>query len=301
MSEGYVKQLLDPLQTLHLLRRVPIFCGDLLKTRLTATNRVNGNNAQAYNHVPAANRISYFDLRVVHEDSERLELKIENQEISTQFKSGILIKTAKRLRPCYYLPYLLNGVTRMKLSPPQGYTGDPIEFFATAAIDGCSVYVEGPAATPKVSHANANAVAPAPLMRTQQLAELEHVRLGRVQAKITDMDNRMNIIKKGQATVVDRPHYMSADTALGRAGAMQAFANAHGFRLDQVVEYIPMGAVIGVMTNGQWKFFLQKFGSFGYYSNKPTPQSPPKGYKSTYYVLAANEFWPANSAGARIF
>lgn len=291
MSEGYVKRLLNAADTLNVLREMPIRCNDLLKNRLTATSRTSvGGQVQNYEHVAADDRVTYFDLRVDNIPSLHLNLVTEDQQVSTQFRSGIIFKTAKELRPCFYLPYRARGTTRMKLSPPPTYNGDEIRFFATATIDGCSVYVEGPAATPKVTHANAQNISPAPTVG----GETDLQKQQRIQNKIANMDQRLGIIKKGATTVIERGDYIE-DFAPGRTLVKQQFANAKGIPIGQVTDYQPFGAVVGVKQGTDWAFFLQKC---GYFSYRPAPTA---NERSEYYVLSAQEFWPNNTGGFRVF
>lgn len=292
MSEGYVKRLLDPADTVNVLMEMPIVTNDHFKNRLTATSRTSGVVVQNYEHVLPGDRVSYFDLRVDNMTSKHLDLHVESVSTSANYKSGLIFKTWKNLRPCYYLPYRKQGTTRMKLSPPPGYAGDEVLFFSTATIDGCSVYVEGPAATPKVSHLNALQIAPPPSPKAPPETDL--AKQGRIAAKIQDMDARMNIIKKGPATVIERPDYIE-DFAPGKTAAKQQFANSKHIPLTQVTDYQPFGAVVGVFSNGGWKFFVQKNGRFQY---RPTPVAPEV---AEFQVLSATEFWPSNVGGFRIF
>jgi hypothetical protein len=288
MSGKYVQRLLNPADSLNVLLEIPVRCNDLLKNVLGPTARDAGGVVQNYEHVPAADRVTYFDLRVDNFPSLHLNLVTESQQASATFKSGTFFKTAKSLRPCHYLPYRKNGTTRMKLAPPPGYAGDEISFFATATIDGCSVYVEGPPATPKVSHLNAAHVSPTPTA-----PETDVAKQARITNKVADMDARMNLIKKGPATVVERPNYVE-DFAPGQAAAKQRFATSKGIPVAQVLSYEPFGAVVGVRSGGNWKFYLQKNGAFSY------RMTPTAKQQSAYMVLSASEFWPNNTGGFRV-
>ena len=156
MSDGYVKKLLDPAKRGAVIRTLPIRTGDLRKDLLEDKQVAIPMGGQFdYLHVAKANRIAYFDIRPENWPSDHLQLFVEDVQVSTQFRSG---RNAKTLRPLFYLPYQRNNIARMKLSEPGTYNGPPVRFFTTAMIDGCSVYIEGPGATPKVSHANAQAV-----------------------------------------------------------------------------------------------------------------------------------------------
>jgi hypothetical protein len=291
VSQGYVKRILNPTDTLGVLQTMPIRCNDFFKNRLTPTSRTVGINTQNYEHVANASRVTYFDLRVDAIPSRHLNLHTETVQTSAAFKSGIVFKSWKDLRPCYYLPYRRNGTTRMKLNEPAGYAGDPINFFATATIDGCSVYVEGPAGSPKVAHTNASNVAPAPAMG---VVESDLQKAARIGLKIQNMDVRMNIIKKGVSTVVERPDYIE-DYGPGQTAMRQQFANSKGIPLAQVTSYQPFGAVIGIRSGGNWTFYLQKNGTFDY---RPAPMG---ALVSAYMVLSATEFWPNNPGGFRVF
>jgi len=288
MAGGLVELLMDPGTTLDTLRRVPLSTGDFMKNRLVAKERrdVMNNLLLAYEHVPAADRICYFDVRAMPGTGEVREFVIEPQVKSTQFKSGTIFKTAKRLRPIFYLPYRRNGTTRMKLEQPPGWAGGEVSFFATATIDGCSVYIEGPANTPKVTHANAQAVQPT--LATDTFAQKQV----KIQAKIQAMDTRLQNLKKGPAAVVERPAYMIDDPVQVQT-AKQQFALQKGIPLAQVSGYSPFGAVVGVKGGGTWTFFMQKCGAFDY-----TP--PGAGAQRSYTVLEAQEIFPNGGASIRM-
>ncbi len=291
MAGGYVRKILDEQKILGVLQSVPIYCDDLLRDQLTkkVVLDLTGNEvfdqgptlqAQDYLHLGKDKRISYFDLRPEVQTNGRpwLKMHIEVGQQSTTLQSG---GKDKELRPIFYLPYQQNGTTRMKLKPAPGYAGDEVRFFATATINGCSVYVEGPAETPKVTHGNAGDFAKfsasAPWDQKSQ----------RIQAKSTFMDQRFAPLRGAQATVVDRPTYMAAaqnDITIAR----QIFATRMAVPLNDVYEntYNPIGAVVGLKgSTASWKFYLQKNVSFGY---KPRQG----GYASGFVVIQAVEIWP---------
>ena len=293
MSKGYVDKILDPAKALNLLQHMPLMTGDLGKSvhRLEGSRYTKDllsakakNYAGAagpatlnYEHVAAADRVSYFDLDVDPTPSPHLELHLEEAQVSTTIIRG---KGGKVLRPIFYLPYRQSGTTRMKLASPPG-GGDEVRFFATATIDGCSVYIEGDPATPKVSHLNAAHVAVMP-----QRGETEANKLLRVQQKSADMDARLNVIKKGPAGVVERKDYI-ADTALGQTQMRQMFADRNHLPHANVFEYQPFGAVVGLKSGASWTFYLQKCGRFAYRKKPGGPSF------SAFMVIEARECWPA--------
>lgn len=295
MAGGYVKKILDPQQSLDVLREVPIVTGDLGKTHHPITaNRYSKdllspkqrNYVAAgvpakydYLHVSRADRVSYFDLIRDDMPSKHLRLHLEAVQLSATVQTGKLFKTAKSLRPIFYLPFQMNKTTRMKLEADAGHGGQEVQFFATATIDGCSVYIEGPPAAPKVSHLNASNVAPA------NAGESEAAKLARVQQKSAAMDVRLGRVKKGVATVIERKDYI-ADTAAGQTMLKTGFANRKHIAPALVLDYQPFGAVVGVKNAGTWTFYLQKCGRFRY-----TDVARGKDVDE-FMVLEARECWP---------
>ena len=210
MSEGYVAKILDPAKILNLLQHVPLATGDLGKTtHPMATSRYTKDllSRKSKNHAggrrPSATstwRLGPGQLLRYACRSHAVAasgLHLEETRVSSSLMRGFISKSGKKLRPIFYLPYRQKGTTRMKLAEPPGYAGEEVKFFTTATIDGCSVYIEGSPATPKVSHLNASHVAPIP-----RGGETEANKLLRVQQKSANMDARISIIKKGAATVV---------------------------------------------------------------------------------------------------
>ena len=286
MSGGVVRKLLDPTQTLRTLRKHPLATGDHLKSVLAAKQKldIHNNLLLAYEHVPQAQRICWFDIRP--DVGETYRLWVEPQVVSTQFLTGRVKPHAKTLRPIFYLPYRKNGTTRIKLEEPPGWMGGPVSFFTTAMIDGCSVYVEGPATSPKVTHANAMSVQPTLSTDTYPQKQVK------IAAKINVMDNRLQHIKKGTAHVVERPAYMIEDPLQVQA-VKQRFATAWGIAVGDVTGYAPFGAVVGVKSGAAWTFYLQKNGSF-YYDEVGT-----RG-KTGYMVLDVCEIFPNGGALVRL-
>jgi hypothetical protein len=98
------------------------------------------------------------------------------------------------------------------------------------------------------------------------------------------MDARLQNLKKGPATVVERPDYMIEDPVQVQA-AKQHFANLKGLPLTEVTAYSPFGAVVGVRSGGNWTFYMQKCGAFDH-------GTPPGPTARSYIVLDALEIYP---------
>lgn len=277
MSGGYVKRLLNSRTRLEVLQAMPIKTGDLRRGVLA--DKRSADAALDYKHVPKASRISYFDLRVEALPSPFLQLFTENQVTSTQFTSGRNFKT---LRPLFYLPFLLNNTTRMKLSEPDDYEGPPVRFFTTAMIDGCSVYIEGPPETPKVTHSNAKAVQPTRTTDTWLQKQ------AKIAAKTQAMDARQTHIQKRVTTVVERNNYIDDDPLLVQQ-LKARFALTKGVPASHVIEYQPFGSVLGFKDDTTWSFWLQKCGRFEW---KQRATDTLRQYKITNWVIETREVWP---------
>lgn len=282
MAEGYVRKLLNSGTRMGILRTMPICTGDERKALLqnkAKDDPITGNRLLDYFHVDKADRICYFDLRRAAFpwfEASYLNLCLEDTLVSAQYKSDDEWKT---LRPCFYLPYVLNSTTRMKLSEPTTYNGPPVRFFATAAIDGCSVYIEGPAATPKVTHANAQNVRPTTATDTWKKKR------SKIRTKIQTMDTRYEHLQKQNATVVERTDYI-IDKPSRQTRAQADFARRIGIPATQVTSYQPFGTVVGFKDGNSWKFYMQKCAQFDY------TRTPGGANKAQYVVLSACEIWP---------
>lgn len=292
MAGGYVARILNPQKIHGVLTQTPLFCGDhgsALLSKKTVLDGLGtevfdataGGGAQDYLHLAKGSRISWFDLRPEAQNSGKVWLKmhIEQQQQSASLVSK---KNPKNLRPIFYLPYQQNRTTRMKLGADPGYTGPDVTFFATATVNGCSVYVEGSPAAPKVSHSNASAHS-----GTNAGGDSWAVKLARAQAKSQFMDQRYGHLRKGPTTVVERANYVAGSTPeIDQAAA--AFARTMRVPLTAVYKdtYNPIGAVVGLKhADGNWKFWVQSNVDFGFRPREG-------GYKNGSVVFRVQELWP---------
>ncbi|RKI40788.1 hypothetical protein D7Y27_19875 [Corallococcus sp. AB004] len=144
--------------------------------------------------------------------------------------------------------------------------GSHANYFVTAALQGCSIFVTGDPASPTVYHLNANSAgANAPN------------EAARYQAKIQVMEARFNAARRTlggsqQSSASASMHdYMpgmlstAGTTQLeyerGVSGAPWYDVGTHGFRsfwkVDQD-ELMQFGTVFGVRESGRWSFYFQK-------------------------------------------
>ena len=82
--------------------------------------------------------------------------------------------------PIFFLPWAADHVVKIKLSDPRVNPGGDVKIFFTAAVDGCSVFVEGDPSNPTVYHANAMSHNPGTL-DPNVTAEMINLRRARAQ------------------------------------------------------------------------------------------------------------------------
>jgi hypothetical protein len=288
MSGGYVKSLMD--DPLTLLRETPIATGDFLKAQLEPKSQ----NTLDYYHVPPEKRVSWFDVSKDLGDyrtEPKLVLHVETNRRSTEedLQRGRVFRRGKALEPLFYLPFVLNELTRMKLEAPKGAK---VNFFTTAMIDGCSVYVEGPATSPKVTHANAQAVE---TTSTGDDWGTKQIKIGK---KTKHMTDQFALIKKGAAAVVERPNYIVEDPTQLLL-VVQDFKRKRGLADDVEVQYAPFGAVVGFRNKfGNWTFYVQKNGVFSF--DGPSQSGTRMVQYICNRVLSLDELWPNGNGNFKL-
>ncbi len=221
-------------------------------------------------------RIQYFDVCAPAGQGAFQSLTLA--QCPANSKTPVCLKLRSRPQhtsiPVYYLPYDLNQHRRMTLVDKQHVGG--VELFLTDIVDGCSVYVEGTAANPSVSHLNANkehAVGNAALPpKTQPVAlkaDWKH--------KADHMNNRYQNapqpkrVAQGanleQARRVDYKHYglrLAADETnfVNSLAALQLNGRVPntvgGIAVAGLDIVHAAGCVFGVHALGTWSFHVQR-------------------------------------------
>ena len=123
----------------------------------TTFTEVRGDNKVAYCHITSAGTVNPLP-----SDGSPLASYSRDQNLLVM---RITYQPAADAVPCYYLPWKLNHLMRMKLKPsPKHPARDPgqqilqPELFVTAALQGCSVLVSGTPDQPVVAHVNAQRI-----------------------------------------------------------------------------------------------------------------------------------------------
>jgi hypothetical protein len=123
----------------------------------TTFTEVRGDNKVAYCRITSAGNVNPLP-----SDGSPLSSYTQDQNLLVM---RVTYQPAADAVPCYYLPWKLNQLMRMKLKPspnhPARGAGQQVlqpELFVTAALQGCSVLVSGTADQPVVAHANAQRI-----------------------------------------------------------------------------------------------------------------------------------------------
>lgn len=158
--------------------------------------------------------------------------------------------------PCYFLPwYRTGGAVEMKI-PGRGDgpgSDDHPHFFLTAALSGCSIYVEGPANAPRVFHCGTEFNTPA----------------DREASEFWDSLVRKYELKLSAAESIHSRDYMTPTRGARGQGTFDETV-AKGMLQKQYDRQLRIettsnwGAVFGVRRGADWSFYLQENSSITY-------------------------------------
>jgi hypothetical protein len=162
-------------------------------------------------------------------------------------------------QPAYFLPWDESGaIVKLRISAKGTNNPDPDVFF-TAAINGCSVFVQGTASSPTVYHAGGNTGRSDhnDAARFWRHALINHVKTSRT--------------AQGRGKVqgeVNKTEYVKTPGTVGNATTPTAdqYERELKARLDKkgsftVTMVNPWGCVFGVRTGTDWEFYLQENGT----------------------------------------
>lgn len=233
----------------------------------------------------------------------------------------------------YFLPWVADEVVKIKLSDPRAAADDDVKIFFTAAVDGCSVFVEGDPRNPTVYHANAMSHNPGGLnpkvaaeminlrrAREQQMkARLLHARGTKDRFDPGTGGSRSYDQTAGNMRVAEMEDYApsgfgpisNADKVriLGSIPRVKTSRIATGTgtnRLGETVDLAPQinfnGTVFGFKNRGgTWEFYYQRRAQVMYRLPKAGGDvSKSSGWDVIYYWLPTDthKFWPGGSGSA---
>lgn len=169
--------------------------------------------------------------------------------------------------PMYFLPWRSQHIVRMTI--PAAATSD---IFFTAALSGCSVFVEGPGNSPTVYHAGIQLPWVQPTAANCQPAVLQAFGPTSPPPDAPGfwraLFRQHALAPAGAFGEVNKTHYVSDGTMTATAPPRRTTAAANAFEQSirgtwpargiTVNDCIPWGCVFGVRTAGAWAFYLQE-------------------------------------------
>lgn len=294
-------------------------------------NTVASTKAGGYRHVPKVDRVSYMEIQPgTHYSLAGLtQLAKTAGIVGREGKAQKAIcNTADNVAgtriPVFWLPYQQNSIFRMTLAPPvplgpvgPGGLAPPVvqpDFFLTAAVDGCSVYVEGTRTKPTVHHVNAANTKYTPLdgsapfgttgdYAKDTLAFLTKDAHMTQQVKSTAKTSDVLAAVPGlqPAKYVKNDDYMIRDPQSLKQEAAQYTTAARSVVTDRRVDKVDamtQGTVFGIRNTvtGEWTFYFQRRLVLILYHNqnrwKPFVKSAYQAIGYRMYPVLVQEFWP---------
>lgn len=289
------------------------------------------DNAQAsthgaYSHVPKDKRVSYMVISPgTHYSLANLPLLaptngVPNREGNPQKALCYQADDAGNTRiPVFWLPYKQNSNYRMTLEPAVGQPQP--NFFLTAAVDGCSVYVEGTRVKPTVHHVNAANTKHVPVDGTAPFGTTGDYAKDTLafQAKDTHMTQQVDNSRKPKDVLnavgglqagkyIKNDDYMIRDS-VGLAQEQTLMStNARTVVTNTAIdktELMTQGTVFGIRDTGtgEWSFYFQRrlVAVLYHDNNRWYPFSSSDfaliGYRM--YPTLIQEFWP--NGGGNLF
>ncbi len=207
-----------------------------------------------YAYIRNAMKVAYIKM---YKD-ERNDPKIRNDEgaDTVRFKSSFKAKSGHK--PVYFLPWDAGGAIIKLQIPQKGAMNPDPDIFFTAAINGCSIFVQGNADSPSVYHAGGS---------TGQSDPSEGARFWR-NALDNHIQNTATALARGpiqgevsKTDYIKEPGVAGGTTnrALQFEQHLQNNLNKHGKFTVTMVN--PWGCVMGIRTGQDWSFYLQENGT----------------------------------------
>ena len=214
-------------------------------------------------------------------DSRILWFRLESAQSKLQAGSSALTLAEgpdEGFVPTYWLPWSENQIYRMTLRPSSKVNDgvDP-DYFFTAPVSGCSIFVEGPPEQPTVYHANAqthggdyDGLAAKAYKRLQkEKADYMRQRYLALSATHEKRGKGVTTAGPGNPREVSALHYLNrgfqpdfpddlqevVDTLVGNKHRKNVVIDEN---LGKIKVKTAEGTVFGVRKDGTWKFYFQK-------------------------------------------
>ena len=255
----------------------------------TQTMKKSGTNTEyAFSKVEPTKKIAYLNF-LKGQKRERANVTFMPLAEQVATFEGRYAQICKRHVPAYFLPWSAGGAI-IRLTIPkksQLKKGDlDSDYFFTATITGCSVFIKGDPDNPTIYHAGGqtgeNDPANAALFWENLMARHSH-RAGGIKAKV---DKREYISEPG----------IDGATTTQQAKDYEQFLNAQ-HRTDLNIQFTrPWGCVLGLRDpHGLWKFYLQRNATVFFCTLKKSHGKEVKGTtRSMALPMSVKEIFPAN-------
>lgn len=158
--------------------------------------------------------------------------------------------------PVYFLPWYSNGGIVRMVIPRKGRNDPDPDVFFTAAINGCSIFIQGQADHPTIYHAGG---------ATGQSDHNQAARFWR-EALNNYIASSNSATNRGYVTAeVNKTQYVKTPGTQGNSTTPRAqqYENWLKQKLDKTGKFTvtmvnPWGCVMGIRTGNDWAFYLQE-------------------------------------------
>jgi hypothetical protein len=195
-------------------------------------------------------KVGYFEL---YRDDRSAATNIEGVDV-TRMRVGYA--AFGEAEPCYFLPWDESGaIVKLRIPARGTHAPDPGIFF-TAAINGCSVFIQGDPDGPTVYHAggSTNRSDKNDAARFWRVALRNHIRSSETAQARGQIQGEVN--KTHYVTTPGTQRDSSTPTAETYEKLLKEKLDKRGS--FEVREVSPWGCVFGIRTGDNWKFYLQE-------------------------------------------
>ena len=231
-----------------------------------------------HSSVTASDRVIYWD--ITEEKENKDGQKVCEVNMSRKKKKDYYL-------PGYYLPWGADSIYKITLIDKRNVKPDtPLAFF-TAALTGCSVFVEGTRKVPTIYHANAIGakVTGNDLVQRDKRAVIMEKRWAFTKPAKRAVKKKALFRPAFEGRALHPYHYM-----YHKEDVISWRENLYGqgkIRKVDVYDHRDLGTVFGVISKGEWSFFVQAV--------ILVKHTAGISKLATWYSKSAEQFWPGGS------
>lgn len=189
---------------------------------------------------------------------KRKDPNIRNDEGVDTIRFKSMFQKKSGYIPVYFLPWDVSGAIIRLTIPAKGTLNPDPDIFFTAAINGCSVFIQGAKTSPTIYHAGGD---------TGQSDHNQAARFWR-EALSNHINNTASARGRGHIMAeVNKTDYIKTPGTVGNSTTPRAmqFEAELKRNLDKgnfsVYMVNPWGCVMGIRTGNDWSFYLQENGT----------------------------------------